>query len=225
MVTRVRKKEGEDFSKATVQRVITLLEQAKPITKKAACDMLHIAYNTTRLNKIVSQRKDDDERISKRKKELRGTAITDVEKSYIISAYLAEASIQDIVDTSFRSPLTIARILKEYHIPARQTTKNFESIILPDEGIQEDYKKDDLVFSAKYNTTAKIGSCQGDGIYRIWIYGIYQQWAYQPYWELSSLTKVQKDLGVDMEDMPAEEIHYLINIALANAKKMKNVQN
>lgn len=225
MAKRIRAKEGEDFSKATVLKVISLLEAEKPITKKVACDMLHIAYNTTRLNTIIENRKEEDKRISTRKKELRGTEVTDAEKAYIISAYLMDASIEDIIDTSFRPSVVIARVLREYHVPARQTSKNYESVILPEEGIQEDYEENDLVFSAKYNTTAKVKSCHENGVYCIWVYGKYQQWAYQPYWELCSLTKVQKELGVDIEDPTKEEINYLINIALANAKKMKNVQN
>ena len=62
----VRRKEGEDFSKATIKRVISLLESAKPITKKDACAILNITYNTTRLNKIIQEYKSNEERIKKR---------------------------------------------------------------------------------------------------------------------------------------------------------------
>lgn len=222
---RVRKKEGEDFSKDTIKRVIDLLETDKPITKKAACDMLNITYNTTRLTKIIQQYKDDEEYIKTRKKQLRGTPISKDEKAAIISSYLEGDSFQYIEDTTFRSNIAIKRVLKEYGIPDRETSKNYESVILPDDSVQENYEPDDLVFSAKYNTTAKIGKHVGNGVYSLWIYGNYMQWAYQPYWELGSLTRAQKELGVDVESFDHDEYVMLINQGLAKAKKMKNVQN
>ena len=45
----VKKKSHEKLDSANIQRVIDLLEQDEPITKKEACEMLNIRYNTTRL--------------------------------------------------------------------------------------------------------------------------------------------------------------------------------
>ena len=64
----IRVKEGEDFSKATIKRVIDLLEAETPITKKAACEMLNMSYNTTRLAKIIEGYKEKEEFIKKRNK-------------------------------------------------------------------------------------------------------------------------------------------------------------
>jgi hypothetical protein len=44
----VRKKREEKLSEANINKVIELLAAEKPITKKEACEILHIAYNTTR---------------------------------------------------------------------------------------------------------------------------------------------------------------------------------
>lgn len=220
----VRRKEGEDFSKATMEKVIAALESETPVTKKVACEMINIAYNTTRLNKIIEEYKTKKEHDRKRRLAIRGTAISDAEKASIISAYLDDVSLSDISDSSYRSIPVIKNILKSYAIPFRESTSNYESIFLPDASICEEYEEGDLVFSAKYNAVAKVRKKISEDVYAIWIYGKYQQWAYQPYWELGSLVRVQKELGVDIEEFPHEEYVQLINEGLAKAKKLKNVQ-
>ena len=49
----IRKKAGEKLDEATLNKVSALLNQDNPITKKEACEMLNISYNTTRLGKIL----------------------------------------------------------------------------------------------------------------------------------------------------------------------------
>jgi len=223
MARGIRVKEGEDFSKSTIKRVINLLESDKPITKKAACDMLNMAYNTTRLNKIIEDYKAREEHIKKRKASLRGTPLSDREKANIISSYLEGTPISEIEDSSFRSKVKISAVLREYNIPERVTTKNYESVFLPDGSICEEYKEGDLVFSAKYNCIARVKTKYKEA-YRIWLYGDYNQWAYQPFWELGSLVKVQEELDINITDFSGTEIQLLINEALVKAKKFKNAE-
>ena len=47
-----KKKSYENLTDSNIKNVISLLEAEKPITKKEACDILNISYNTTRLNKL-----------------------------------------------------------------------------------------------------------------------------------------------------------------------------
>ena len=54
-LARVKKKDYENLSATNIQKVIMLLEQEKPITKKEACQILNISYNTARLNKILDE--------------------------------------------------------------------------------------------------------------------------------------------------------------------------
>ena len=54
----MRIKKHENLSEANISKVISLLEGEKPITKKEACGILNIAYNTTRLNKIITEHKE-----------------------------------------------------------------------------------------------------------------------------------------------------------------------
>ena len=50
----VRKRAGENLSPANIRRVIHSLNE-EGITKKVACEMLNISYNTTRLNRIIEE--------------------------------------------------------------------------------------------------------------------------------------------------------------------------
>ena len=221
----IRKKSEEKLDRKTIKEVLLQLDAEKPITKKKACEILNIAYNTARLNKIIEDFKEKEEFRNRRKKELRNKPLSSQEKSYIISSYLEGLSLSEISENSFRSIKTIKDILIEYSIPLKETTKNYEEIFLPDNSIQENYDTGDLVFSAKYNCIAKISKKVDNTVYRIWLYGIYMQYAYQPYYELGSLTKVQKELNIDIQDMDSVEIQTLIAEGLINAKKSLREKN
>ena len=45
----IREKAGENLSRDNVAKVHALLSEENPITKKEACGILNIRYNTTRL--------------------------------------------------------------------------------------------------------------------------------------------------------------------------------
>ena len=49
---RTKAQEHEKLTEANISHVIKLLEAENPITKKEACDILNITYNTTRLISI-----------------------------------------------------------------------------------------------------------------------------------------------------------------------------
>ena len=49
----IRQKDYEKLSSTNVQKVVDLLNQDDPITKKEACEILNIRYNTTRLQRII----------------------------------------------------------------------------------------------------------------------------------------------------------------------------
>ena len=54
----IKKKSYEKLDDKNIQRVIDALEDKNPITKKEACEMLNISYNTTRLGKIINDYED-----------------------------------------------------------------------------------------------------------------------------------------------------------------------
>jgi hypothetical protein len=50
----IKKRAYEKLDDNNIQRVIDALNSKEPITKKVACEMLNISYNTTRLSKIIA---------------------------------------------------------------------------------------------------------------------------------------------------------------------------
>ena len=218
-MARIRKKDGENLSELNIERVISLLDQPKPITKKEACEILNISYNTTRLNKIIEEHKTAiTQRIELRKK-FKNKPLEKDDLKLIISSYLEGVSLADIADNVYRSIALIKRVLNTYNIPLRDASVDYwHPVEVPIEAMQDDYVVDDLVFSARYNQPACIMKKIKDGVYRIWLYKDHQ-YALQPYYELSDLRRVQKELDVKVEDFPVEEIQHLLYTALSKSKK------
>src|SRR3990167_5077584 len=216
----VRKKEGENLDDKTLEKVFNLLNADVPISKTEACRLLNIAYNTSRLEKILSEYADKREhRIAVRKK-IKNTPMSDAEIKYIIEEYLYGKPMDEIVDISNRSATLIKRTLRLYNIPMRDTDISYHNPLnLEDSIVNEDYKIGDLVFSARYNSPAIISKRLDKSTnYRIWVYND-MQYAVQPFYELADLTEVQNRFNIKIEDMPIEEIHGYIREALTKARK------
>jgi len=64
-VARVKVKDSEKLDPSNIRHVINLLESDKPITKKEACSLLRISYNTTRLGNIITGYKERQEIIKR----------------------------------------------------------------------------------------------------------------------------------------------------------------
>jgi hypothetical protein len=218
----IRQKEGEDFSPTKIEEIIQSLEAEKPITKKAACAMLGMAYNVTRLAKIIDEYKENKAYHEKRRKELRKQPLSKEDIAYIISSYLEEANLSLISDNTHRSTTIIKRTLERYNIPLRSSSTNYQNPIQLEE-ISETYAKDDLVYSARYDEPAYISKQVGKESYRIWLVKT-EQYALQPYWELGDLRRVQKELSISIGSRKfweGGELQQIIATAMQNAKKRK----
>ena len=215
MVSKVKRQEGEDYTEADLLKVIKLLNADKPITKKTACAMLRISYNTARLKRIIESYIEEKERIAKLKKANRTIAVSKEDESYVVTGYLEGQSLADISDIVYRSIPVIKRILNKYNIPLR-TTSNDQVIL--ESPPRDDYAIGDLVFSAKYNSPAEIVKDLGNSVYRIWVFGS-EQFACQPYYEIGDMREAQKELGIKIKTMEKEEIVILLNEGLRNARK------
>jgi len=81
MAGRIKKKEHENLTDTNIKHVIALLnpEEGKPITKKEACNVLKISYNTTRLNKIIADYHEQVEYRTVRKNQNKGKPATTFE--------------------------------------------------------------------------------------------------------------------------------------------------
>lgn len=202
-MARVKVKESEKLDDSNVRHVITLLESNKPITKKEACSILRISYNTTRLSNIITGYKERKKTTDRLKAKNRGKAATDMEIARTIEEYLDGDSISNIAKYMYRSSAFIKGIIRKYNVPVRSTSHSYHSpALLPDEILSENFEQGELVWSARYNTTALIDSYSLDDdvhgkCYRIWLKGKNCKYAYQPWYELGRLKHLQ-NLGVKL---------------------------
>ena len=190
--------DNERLDDASLERVIKYLEE-KGATKKNACGILNISYNTTRLDRLIENykaKKENDARLRASKK---GTAITVDEATYIITEYLAGVPVSEISKAIHRSIHTIKSTLEKYAVPERQLSHNyFKPNLIPEEAVRDRFKEGELVYSARYDTLALIDKeilQNGIYVYRVYLKGDWLQYAYQPAYELASLDKM-KERGI-----------------------------
>ena len=206
MATKKRSElEEELMTDANIARVIKLLEPteegAKPITKKDACQILGMAYNTTRLGTIIEQFKTRQKRTAERKAQLRGKPVTQDEVQFIISEYLEGEPIDSISKSTYRSAAIIKGVLEKYSVPIRVPGHSyFDPQLIPEGAVRDRFKVGEVVYSARYDSTARIEAEQKHPeygwIYRVWL--LSEKWmqsAYQPACELASLEHL-REIGV-----------------------------
>ena len=155
---RIKRKDYENLSDANVKKVIELLEQDKPITKKEACELLNISYNTTRLNKIIDQFRENQEYAKIRKAQNRGRPLDNSEIQDITTSYLSGESISDISKRLFRSTAIIKEAVDTIGIPTRAHNKaeRQHTGLLPEACISEDFEPGEIVWSARHHRAAII---------------------------------------------------------------------
>jgi hypothetical protein len=164
MKGRVKKKDHEKLTSTNILKVIGLLEpsstsEKKPITKKAACELLNITYNTTRLGKIISEHKDHMLFISKQKAHNRGKPATPSEISTAIINCLEGTATSDTATTLFRSPGFIKAIIERIGVPHRPTNPEERTHVslIPEGCVSEVFQSGEVVWSAKYHRCAIVG--------------------------------------------------------------------
>ena len=157
----VKKKEWENLSAENIQKVKSLLnptDGSKPITKKDACSILNISYNTARLSKIIE---DFDERaayVQLRKSQNRGKGATPQEIAEVIRDYLSGDSIATIAKSLYRSSGFVKSIVERVGIPSRGVSKEERSTVgyLPEECVAEEFLPGEIVWSARHHAPAEI---------------------------------------------------------------------
>jgi hypothetical protein len=208
-VARVRKRtelEEEKMTDSNLSRVIRLLEPEegkKPITKKDACQMLGMTYNTTRLATIIEQFKERQRRTAEQRAKLRGKAVTKDEKIFIIQEYLSGGTIDSITKSTYRGVTIVKQVLEEYSVPLRVPGQTyFNPQLIPDGATRDKFEVGEVVWSARYLSLAKIYSeklSEKHGwIYHMWLMDEKQkQYCWQPAYELASLQQI-RELGVQV---------------------------
>jgi hypothetical protein len=148
---RIKTKKTEKLTKANIAKVIGFLEGENPITKKEACGILNIAYNTTRLDKIILDYKEDEAHRAMMRSRNRGKGATEWEIQQAVSKYMQGFSIQQIANSLYRSNAFIKSLIERVGVPQKQSDGTY---YLPDECMAEEFSAGERVWSAKYNAPA-----------------------------------------------------------------------
>jgi len=156
----VKKRDYENLSKANIKKVISLLSGStgKAITKKEACEILNISYNTKRLDSIISEFHEQEEYNKKRRSQNRGKPAQNHEIQEAVSRYLRGDSIQAIASGLYRSPAFITALIEKVGVPQRivsaEEKRGYD--YLPEECVSETFEPGEIAWSAKYHTAVKV---------------------------------------------------------------------
>ena len=136
--------------------MIALLSQERAITKKEACEILNISYNTTRLNKIITEFQERKEYVAKRKATNKGKKAQTYEITEAITNYLQGESISEIATGLYRSSGFVRSILDRVGVPQRPASVEDRSgpCMIPENCVAESFNSGEKVWSARYHAPA-----------------------------------------------------------------------
>tara|TARA_Y100001938_G_scaffold86461_1_gene118637 strand:- start:152 stop:799 length:648 start_codon:yes stop_codon:yes gene_type:complete len=154
----IKKKDHENLTKQNIERVIKLLEAEKPITKKEACQMLRITYNTSRLARIIQDHKDQESFIALRKSQNKGKLATKDEIKTVCEMYIEGYNLSEIATSLYRSPAFVKSIIERVGVPFKhaQDGYNWKEVMLPEQCVSERFEIGEKVWCVANNTPAII---------------------------------------------------------------------
>lgn len=199
-------KQEENLTESNIKRVIGLLypETGKGITKTLACQHLCISYNVSRLDKIITKFKEQEEFRARKNKENRGKPATKEEVDYTIKEYMHGTPIAQISKDLFRGTQFINAILDSHDVPRKPRVQDyFRPELIPDSAIRKEFAIGEKVYSARYDSLALIknlfpNKSNGENVYSVHL--LDEKWnmfAYQPASELASLELLAK-IGIKL---------------------------
>ena len=150
----IRSKSGEKLSFDNIERVIQQLEQDNPITKKEACGILNIRYNTTRLQKIIDDHLDTKAFRETRKSQNKGKAATEDEIRSVVKMYIDGFNISGIADSIYRSPAFVKNIVERVGIPQKLAESDYDGMrnaMLPEQCVAEEFDYNEKVWYPRQN--------------------------------------------------------------------------
>lgn len=197
MAPRVKADISDDQYKAAIQA----LEDGA--TKKAACEILGIAYNTTRLTNLIETHTKEKENEVRLRKAKRGTPFSDAEVVDIIERYFDGESMEEISKRTFR-PIPLIKLKLEQHgamLKSRSSVSPLNPPMIPEECIEEHFVLKEHVWVAGYNCLGEIDAVvpnQEETTYRIYLLDKDKhRYVYYAWYELGSLRHFQT-LGLDV---------------------------
>lgn len=189
---KVKPKDEERLDDTHIERVIEFLENKG--TKKGACEILNISYNTARLDKLINNYKEKKQREAEKRAEKRGKPATDSEIGYVVSSYLEGLSIEAISKALYRTTSFVNAIIDKYGVPRKHSAYSyFTPPLVPEEAMRDSFSVGELVYSVRYDSLARVEAEIKPGVYRIYLKSEkQQQYAYQPTEELASLQHLKE---------------------------------
>jgi hypothetical protein len=152
---KVKAKEGENLTEAHIKKVIELLEAEKPISKKDACEILNISYNTTRLAKIIETHKAEIIETQRRRAANRGKAANPYEIQTVIEGYLDGDSVADISKRIYRSTSFVKEVIDTVGVPQKVVGANYwQPGIIPEQCAREEFEPGQVVWHARRHCMA-----------------------------------------------------------------------
>jgi hypothetical protein len=176
----VKKREGENLTDANVKKVIALLNQSPAITKKEACNILNISYNTSRLNSIIDEYQERVQYTKHRKAQMRGKPARQDELKEMIERYLSGDTFSEIASGLFRSVAFVKNHLERIGVPERIVgEEKYEVEYLPEECVAEEFSAGEIAWSAVYHAPCEVITEESkrdlyldrysSAAYRVWI--------------------------------------------------------
>jgi len=156
----LRTKKHENLTQANITKVIELLnptDGSKPITKKEACGILNIAYNTTRLGNIISEHLETMEFRARRKAQNKGKAATKKEITDAVAGYLEGMTVADIAKSLYRSPAFVKGIIERIGVPQKLAHTDYEgrrTALLPDQCMSDEFAEGEKIWAIRQNYPA-----------------------------------------------------------------------
>ena len=141
--------------------------------------MLNIAYNTTRLTRILEDFEQQQAYVKKRKQYNRGRPASQAEIQDAVLSYLQGDNISDISKSMYRSALFIKNLLERIGVPQRPSSldERVQNAYLPEECVSDDFDVGEKVWSAGYHAPAVVEKRLDDkkyiGLYGCPCYSIY----------------------------------------------------
>jgi hypothetical protein len=226
----IKKKSYEKLDSKNIQRVIDALDSEKPITKKEACEMLNISYNTTRLSKIIDNHYEEQAYRKRRMDKNRGKPASKEELQEMIMGYLTGSPVSHIAKQMFRSPGFIKGNLDRIGVPTK--VAEGETFIPPDECVKYEFEVGEWVWFNDAHPDAKGGKagiilkegksprCEAEGVkgYQIqyyvpveWQEGMWISWwpgirrfkshTFKKAYDLASIQHLIDEYGINEEQL------------------------
>ena len=202
-----------EISETKIRQAIWMLKIDK--TKKSICEHLGIAYNTKRLDTIINEFREKQERIQELKEKARQKSLTHKEELDIISSYEEGESTSAIAEKLYLAPQRIKKILLTHGIPMRSRKKRGAGQV--DHIVQDLEIKFNIGDRVFISNTSEFAIIQ-DVFDEEWIQ-YYSESYRSRYVELFPLKEARKKLGENFEGL--EDVHWNIYWEYDNGKSCK----